>query len=190
MYPQFKIVKNPYSAFANKTEEEICLAVDEEPELFASVPVKSETICFKAVSSDPTNIAFVKDPCVSLQLSAVSRLPETIAIIDRPTKQVKIVAVSRAYHTLQYIRQKVFTVSEAVRNGDGVIVGSNVRHSYKIIFKAFERAKEVGDEDFVFAVIPELINDFVFLKEFKLKYNDASILKHLSDYALERYVQM
>ena len=187
MYPLFRVVENKHSIFSGKTEEEICSMIEVDHSLFLLVPVKSKEICFTAVQQDPSNIRYVKSPCESLQLEAVSQIPEIIIDIKNPTDNVKRLAVSKGYHTLQYIDKKVITSAAPVYNKTGEHVGVSVGSSYDLVFEAFKKAKAHDDENYVLALVPDLIKDTHFLKAFKKEINDNAILQHLSDYMLERY---
>ena len=187
MYPLFRVVENKYSIFSGKSEEEICSMIEVDHSLFLLVPVKSKEICFTAVQQDPSNICYVKNPCESLQLEAVSQIPEIIIDIKNPTDNVKRLAVSKSYHTLQYIDKKVITSATPVYNKTGEQVGISAGSSYELIFEAFKKAKVCDDENYVLALVPDLIKDTHFLKAFKKEINDNVILQHLSDYLLERY---
>lgn len=187
MYPLFWAVVNKHSIFSGKSEEEICSMIESDPSLFLLAPIKSKEICFTAVRQDPSNICYVKSPCESLQLEAVSQIPELIVDIKNPTDNVKRLAVSKSYHTLQYIDKKVITSAVPVYNKTGEQVGISVGSSYELVFEAFKKAKVHDDENYVLALLPDLIKDTHFLKAFKKEINDNVILQHLSDYLLERY---
>ena len=100
-----------------------------------------------------------------------------IADIAKPTDNVKRLAVSKGYHTLQYISDKLITSDDRTH-------GSS---RYDLIFEAFKKATECGDENYVLALVPDLLKDTRFLKAFKKEINNNVILQHLTDYTLERY---
>ena len=177
MYPLFWVVVNKYSIFSGKSEEEICSMIESDPSLFLLAPIKSKEICFTAVRQDPSNICYVKSPCEGLQLEVVSQIPEMIANIAKPTDNVKRLAVSKGYHTLQYITDKL------IKSDDRTHYSSR----YELIFEAFKKATECGDENYVLALVPGLLKDTHFLKAFKKEINNNVILQHLTDYTLERY---
>lgn len=190
MYPLFRIVENKHSIFSEKNEQEICDMVRDDLTLFTRVPVKSKEICFTAVKEDPFAIVFVKKPCEELQMLAVAGIAEVIASIDNPSNKVKEYAIHVCYPTLQFIRDKVISVREPVRDPEGNIVGYSNVTSYKLIFDAYHKAKENDDAAFVLSLVPELLSDIKFLKAFKQEINDDFILQFLTDYMLERYLSL